>query len=64
MNPKIRTSVYVLDLATGAIVTPEKRTPRNKKNIKSLAMSPQIKNPIPNQYINMLVTKKYQSLPP
>ena len=32
--------------------------------MKSLAMSPQIKDPIPNQNINMLGTKNYQSLPP
>ena len=31
--------------------------------MKSLAMSPQRNDPIPNQYINMLGTKTYQSLP-
>ena len=32
--------------------------------MKSLAMSPSRKDPIPNQDINMSRTKKYQSLPP
>ena len=32
--------------------------------MKSLAMSPPRKDPIPNQDINRLGTKKYQSLPP
>ena len=35
--------------ATGAIITPEKIIPRKKSNIKSLAMSPPRKDPIPNQ---------------
>ena len=30
----------------------------------SLLMSPQIKDTIPDQYINILGTEKYQSLPP
>ena len=32
--------------------------------MKTLAMSPQRKDPIPNQDINRLRTKKYLSLPP
>ena len=32
--------------------------------MKSPAMLPPRKDPITNQYINQLVTKKYQSLPP
>ena len=32
--------------------------------MNSLAMLPPIKDPIPNQDINMLGTEKYQSLPP
>ena len=49
---------------TGASVTPEKLIPRKKKNMKSPEMSPPIKDPIPNQDINMLGTKKDQSIPP
>ena len=49
---------------TRASVTPEKRIPRKKRNIKSLAMSPPRKDPIPNQDINNLGLQKYQYLPP
>ena len=60
VNPKIRTNVSVFSVATGASLTPEKRIQGRKKDIKSLAMYPQRKYPIPNQYINMLGTEKYQ----
>ena len=60
----MKTYVSVLSVATGAIVTPEKHTQRRKKDIKSLAMYPQRKDPIPNQYINMLGTEKCQIPPP
>ena len=43
---------------------PGKRIPRNKRDMKSLAASPPRKDPIPNQDMNMLITVKYQSLPP
>ena len=39
----------VLAGETRAIVTPEKRIPRKKRNIKSLATSPPRKDSIPNQ---------------
>ena len=45
-------------------VTPEKCTPRNKINIKSVATSPPRKYPIPNQDKNNVGLKKYQCLPP
>ena len=48
----IRTNLSVFNGATGAtgaIITPEKIIPRKKRNIKSLAMSPPRKDPIPNQ---------------
>ena len=35
---------------TRVSVTPEKRIPKKKKNIKSLALSPLRKDKIPNQY--------------
>ena len=53
----MRTYVSVLSVATGASVNPEKRIQRRKKDIKSLAMNPQIEDPILNQYINMLGTE-------
>ena len=37
-----------LFVGTGSSVTPEKIIPRKKKNMKSLAMSPPRKDPIPN----------------
>ena len=63
-NTNILTDVSVLSGNTGSNVTPEKHIPRKKKNMKSRAISPPRKDPIPNQYINMLGTKKYQILPP
>ena len=64
MNPKMRTDVSIFSVSTGATVTPEKRIPIKKKSIKPLTMTPQRKDPIPNQDINMLGTKKDQILPP
>ena len=58
MNPKMRTDVSVLSVATGAIVFPEKHIPRKKNNMKSLAMLPQRNDPIPNQDDKILGTKK------
>ena len=49
---------------TRVSATPEKRIPRKKINIKSLATSPPRKYPIPNQDKNNLGLQKYQCLPP
>ena len=49
---------------TRASVTPEKRIPRKKINIKSLATLPPRKDPIPNQDKNTFGLKTNQSLPP
>ena len=43
---KIRTDVSFLSGVTGAIVTPRKRIPKNKKYIKSLGMLQPRKSPI------------------
>ena len=64
LDKKIRTGVSLLSGGTGDSVTPEKRTPRKKKNKKSLAMSPPKKDQIPNQDIDRLGTNNDQSLPP
>ena len=64
---KLWTDLYVnygLTGETRASVTPEKRIPRNKIKIKSLATLPSIKDPIPNEDKNTLGLKKYRSLPP
>ena len=53
-----------MSINTEASVTPEKLNTRKKNKMTSLAMSPPRKDPIQNQYIKMLGTKKYQSLPP
>ena len=58
MNTKIRTDVSVLSVVTWASASLEKHTQRNKKSIQSLATPPQRKDPIPNQDITMLGTKK------
>ena len=63
MDNKIRTGVSILSRGTGANLSPENRIPINKKNIKSLAISPPRKYSIKNQYINRLRTKKEQSRP-
>ena len=64
VDNKIRTNLSVLSGVTGASVSLEKRIPIKKKNMKSLAISPTRKDLIPNQDINILRTKTYQSLPP
>ena len=64
VDEKVRTDVYLLSVGTGDIATPEKRIPRNKRNTKSPAMLPTTKDPMKNQYINRLTTKKDQSIPP
>ena len=53
-----------MSVGTGSSLTPERRIPRKKNNMKSLAMFPPGNYPIPNQYINRLSTEKDQSLPP
>ena len=60
----MRNDVSGLSVVTGAIVTPEKPITRKKNDMKSLVTSPSINDPIPNPDINVLGTKKYQSLPP
>ena len=63
----IWTDLSVLSGVTGekrANVKPDKCIPIKKRRIKSLATSPLIKDPIPNQDKNTLGLKKYQSLPP
>ena len=47
-----------------ASVTPEKRIPGKKRNIRSLATSPPRKDTIPNQDKNTYGVPKYQFLPP
>ena len=64
MVEKVWTDLSVFSGVTGDSVTPEKHIPRKKKNMKSLATSPPRKDTIPNQDINILGTKKYQSCPP
>ena len=67
MVDKLITDMYVNYGFKGekrANVTPEKRIPRNKRNIKSLAMSPRRKDPVPSQEKNDLGLQKYQCLPP
>ena len=54
---KLQTDLSVNSILTGetrASVTPEKRIPGKKGNIKSLATSPRRKYPIPNQDKNTL----------
>ena len=64
MYGKMRTDVSILSGITGASVTPEERISINKRNMKSPAISPLIKDTISNQDINRLITKKYQILLP
>ena len=61
---KIRTDVSLLFVRTGAILNPEKRIPRKKRNMKSPEMSPPRKDIIQNQDNNKLSTEKDQSFPP
>ena len=63
-NTKIRTDVSIFPGGMGASVTPEKRIPINKRNMKSPAISPPRKDLIPNQDINRLITKQGPSIPP
>ena len=64
VDKKTRSNVYFLSVGTRAIATPEKHIPRKNRNMKSLAMLTPRRDPIPNQDINILSTKKDQSLPP
>ena len=49
---------------TGKTFTPEIRIPRKESNLKSPAISPPRKDPIPNQYITRIITQQYPNLPP
>ena len=65
VNPKIRTDATVLSTeTTGAILIPENRIPRKKRNIKSIVTLLPKKDPISNQDKNTLGTKQDQILPP
>ena len=48
VEEKMRTDVSILSGGTGSSVTPEKRIPREKRNIKLPEMYPLRKDPIPN----------------
>ena len=54
----MRTGVSILSRVTVTSVTPEKQTPRKKRNMKSPAILPPRKDPITNQDINRLITEK------
>ena len=58
VDKKMRTGVYILSGGAGASATPEKLITINKRNMRSPAMSPPRKYPIPNQDINILITEK------
>ena len=62
VESKIQSDVSLLSGVTEAGVTPERRIPR-RKNRESPAMSPPRKDPIPNQYIDILITQQDPSLP-
>ena len=64
VDNKMRTGASILSEGTGASVTPEKLIPKKKSNMKSPAMSPPRKDPIPTQDINRLISKKDKILPP
>ena len=64
VNAKMRTHVYIFSGGTWAGFTPEKLLSRNKRNMKSPAISPPRKDLIPNQDINRLITKQGPSIPP
>ena len=49
---------------TRVSVNPERRIPSEKRNMKSLAMSPPIKDPIPNQDSTRIIHQQYPTLPP
>ena len=57
MDEQLRNDVSVLYGVTGDSVTPEKCITRKKIIMKSPAMSHLIKDPIPNQDINILINK-------
>ena len=61
---KIWTDVSILSGVIGSSVTQEKLITRKKHNMKSFAILPPRKYKVSNQYINILRTKKDQSLPP
>ena len=64
---KLRTDLSVnsgLKGETRSSVTPKKPTPRKKINIKSLATSPPVNDPITNHDKDNLWLQKYQCLPP
>ena len=64
---KLRTDLsvnFVLTGETRVSVTPDKRIPRKKRNIKPLAIYPPRKDTIPNQDKNTLGLQKDQCLPP
>ena len=64
---KLRIYLSVNSLLPGetrTIVTPGKRIPRKKRNIKSLATSPPRNDTIIDQDKNTLGLQKYQCLPP
>ena len=63
-KPKYELIFIYFSGGTGASVTPEKRIPGKKRNMKSPAMSPTRKDPIPNQDINRLTTEQDPSLSP
>ena len=58
------TDVSILSGGTVSSVTPDKIIPRKKRNMKSPAISPLIKDPITNQDITIVFTKKNWKLPP
>ena len=60
----MQTDVSTFSVGTGASVTPVKRIPIRKSNMKSPTMSSPRKDPIPYQYINRLIKNQYTSLPP
>ena len=53
---------YGLTRVTKAILTPEKRIQKKKRNLKSIDLYPPGKDPITNQDKNTLGLQKYQCL--
>ena len=65
LESKMRTDVSHFSAVTGASATPfKKKNQERKSDVKSPAMSPPRKDPIPNQYINRLITEQDPSIPP
>ena len=60
----MQNNVSLLSWGTGTSVTPGKRIPGKKRDMKPHAMSPPRKDTITNQDINRLITKQDPSLPP